>query len=283
MRSAGRRSLAGGRLGRRVASAAVLLALLGVALWVEGPFLYVFLGVVVAVGLWELSGLLQQIGAPPPPWVLYPLGLWLLYQYVLPPEVPVLDWGLGLAVVAGLIGGLVMRPPQMVRWVAAVGGAVYIGLSIGFLVGVLRLTGSASHAYAHFGLRAVGVTLASAFAGDTAAFFTGSAAGRHSFFPSISPNKTVEGALGGGLATVLVWLIAAPLGFGLAWYHALIVGMLVAVASQGGDLVESSLKRAAGVKDSSSLIPGHGGLLDRMDSVVLLGPVVYCYLRLLGL
>jgi len=258
MRSAGRRSLAGGRLGRRVASAAVLLALLGAALWVEGPFLYVFLGVVVALGLWELSGLLQQIGAPPPPWVLYPLGLWLLYQYVLPPEVPVLDWGLGLALVAGLIGGLVMRPPQMLRWAGAVGGA-------------------------HFGLRAVGVTLASAFAGDTAAFFTGGAAGRHSFFPGISPNKTVEGALGGGLATVLVWLIAAPLGFGLAWYHALLVGVLVTVAAQGGDLVESSLKRAAGVKDSSWLIPGHGGLLDRMDSLVLLGPVVYCYLRLLGL
>jgi phosphatidate cytidylyltransferase len=282
-----------------VVSAAVLLVVLGAALWVEGPFLYVFLGVVVAVGLWELAGLLARIGASPPPWALYPLGLWLLYRYVLPADVPVLDWGLGLALVAGLIGGLVMRPPQMLRWAAAVGGAVYIGLAIGFLVGVLRLPGP-EHCpsplglgqlganlcqpdYAHFGLRAVGVTLASAFAGDTAAFFTGSAAGRHSFFPGISPHKTVEGALGGAAAAVLVWLIAAPLGFGLPWYHAVLLGLLVAAASQGGDLAESSLKRAAGVKDSSSLIPGHGGLLDRMDSLVLLGPVVYCYLRLLGL
>jgi len=78
-------------------------------------------------------------------------------------------------------------------------------------------------------------------------------------------------------AAVSAWLLGYP------WYHGVLLGALLSVAAQGGDLVESALKRAAEVKDSGRLVPGHGGLLDRMDSLILLGPVVYCYLRAFAL
>ncbi|MGH7748164.1 MAG: phosphatidate cytidylyltransferase, partial [Candidatus Dormibacteria bacterium] len=134
----------------------------------------------------------------------------------------------------------------------------------------------------HFGLRLVGVVLLSVVAGDTAALFAGSAFGRHPFFASISPHKTVEGAVAAALATMLVVLLAGPPLVGIGAAAAAGLGVLIAVAAQGGDLAESALKRQAGEKDSSHLIPGHGGLLDRVDSLVLVAPVAYCYLRLIA-
>ena len=325
------------RLGLRLGSAAVLLAILGSALWFQGWWLDVLAGLAVCVACWELSGLLKRLGAPPPPWILYPLALWLLFRHRYPVSWHALDWALGAAVVAGLVG-MLLRPRDlldrgMLRWAGAVGGGLYLGLTIGFLLvlvgwhkpgvwfyippaadraGGVACTGpplprvcaspndlqtvvrawTADGTIArilpppssddHTGLWFVAITLGSAMVGDTAALFTGTALGRHGFFRSISPRKSVEGAVGGAAGTVATWLIAAPPAVGMPWYHAVALGALVALAAQGGDLVESALKRAAGVKDSSELIPGHGGLLDRLDSLVLLGPVVYAYVVVTG-
>ena len=111
----------------------------------------------------------------------------------------------------------------------------------------------------------------------------GSATGRRPFFRSISPKKTLEGAVAGAAGSILVGALAGPALVGLSAAAGVGLGALTAVAAQGGDLVESAFKRAAGAKDSSGLIPGHGGLLDRIDSLVLVGPVVYCYLKLIAL
>jgi phosphatidate cytidylyltransferase len=118
------------------------------------------------------------------------------------------------------------------------------------------------------------------FGTDTSAYFVGRAFGRHKMAPTISPNKTWEGALGGLVGPVAVILIIAQFAdLGLAYPKLVFVGLAVGVAAQLGDLAESQLKRSIGVKEASNLIPGHGGILDRLDSVVLTGVVVYYCLR----
>lgn len=123
------------------------------------------------------------------------------------------------------------------------------------------------------------VAVLTTWAVDVAAFFVGTILGRHKLAPTLSPGKTVEGALG-GLAAGLVVAAVGGHFFGMLPVASLGMGLAVGVAAQLGDLVESSLKRAAGAKDSGSFLPGHGGLLDRFDSLLFVLPVVYWYWRL---
>jgi phosphatidate cytidylyltransferase len=269
------------RLGVRVASSAVLAGILAAALWVGGPPVDVVAGLATVLGLHEYAALASRAGGGrPPAWILYPLGGWLLYRFLLPEGLPALEWGLGAAVVAGLLGGLLLDGRLVVRWAMAVGGALWLGLCLGYYLAVLGWHLSPGD---HLGLRIVATTLAAAMAGDIAALFVGTALGRHALAPRISPGKTVEGAVASTVATVGVFTAGAAGIVGLPVHHGVALGALLSVAAQGGDLVESSLKRSAGVKDSGRLVPGHGGLLDRMDSLILMGPVVYCYLRVFAL
>ena len=120
------------------------------------------------------------------------------------------------------------------------------------------------------------LALLTVFATDTGAYFTGRAIGRHPMAPRISPNKTWEGAAG-GLGAAVIAVVALGLAFDVdtpRWQQ-VIIGVAVGVASQLGDLLESRLKRVSNVKDAGSIIPGHGGVLDRLDSIVVSIPVVY--------
>jgi len=125
------------------------------------------------------------------------------------------------------------------------------------------------------------------FANDTSAYFVGRARGRHKLAPAISPAKTREGAIGGlagavvgaaVIATVLK-LISAESGapFAFRYWQIIILGFLIGLFAQIGDLVESLLKRQMGAKESGSLLPGHGGVLDRFDSLIFVGAMVYYY------
>ena len=116
------------------------------------------------------------------------------------------------------------------------------------------------------------------FCSDTAAYFVGRALGRHPLASRISPSKTWEGAIGGILGSIIASLILVNILFlSLGFWEAVLLGLLVSIFGQTGDLLESLFKRRMKIKESGKLVPGHGGLLDRMDSVVFAGVVVYLY------
>lgn len=132
-------------------------------------------------------------------------------------------------------------------------------------------------------LLALGV-IGSVWVNDATAYFVGSRFGRHRLCPQISPKKSVEGLWGGLVGSVAVWLVLARLGVpGLGYPFAAVAGIVVGASGVIGDLFESRIKRGAGVKDSGSLIPGHGGMLDRSDSVLFASTVAYVLLRLAGI
>ncbi|HSO94022.1 MAG TPA: phosphatidate cytidylyltransferase, partial [Candidatus Dormibacteraeota bacterium] len=134
----------------------------------------------------------------------------------------------------------------------------------------------------HLGFGYVIAVLGSIWVGDTVAMVAGTLLGRHPFFPRISPRKTVEGAVAELIATSLFFGVAG-LFLNIPVVHSIILGALIGVFAEIGDLVESQIKRSAGVKDASHLIPGHGGILDRIDSILLVGVVVYYYVTFLHL
>jgi phosphatidate cytidylyltransferase len=165
-------------------------------------------------------------------------------------------------------------------WSATVFAAVYVGLlgTVAFLT--TAWTGSAlSDGDFWPERRWILVLLAGVWSFDTGAYLVGRTIGRRPFLPWISPKKTLEGVLGGLVVASLV--VGVVLAFsGSAPLEALVLGPLLGAAAQSGDLAESLLKRAAGAKDSGTLIPGHGGILDRVDSILFAAPVLAAWVAL---
>ena len=114
--------------------------------------------------------------------------------------------------------------------------------------------------------------------GDTAAMWIGSAVGKHKLAPTVSPNKTIEGFVGGLLGALAVGVLMIFWKFSsVSWYHVLLIALGCSFFGQLGDLVESMWKRSLGIKDSSAIIPGHGGVLDRFDSLLFAAPFMWLY------
>ena len=154
-------------------------------------------------------------------------------------------------------------------WVWTTAGIIYIGWLLSHFVALRGLESGRDWVF---------FALFVTFASDSAAYFIGRAWGRHPLAPDISPKKTLEGAVGGIIGAIiagllLVLILDLPIGYGVAT----LLAIAVSVFGQIGDLLESLFKRNMGVKDSGKSMPGHGGFLDRIDSVVLAGVVVYYY------
>ena len=169
-----------------------------------------------------------------------------------------------LAVASGQPGPAILRDAA-----AAVFPVVYIGMPLGALAAV-RVIG---------GREAVILLIGVIVVSDSAQFYTGRAFGRRPLAPSISPKKTVEGAIGGMVFGTAAMAAGGRWVFGAEWWLLGLAGATIATLGIVGDLFESLLKRSAGVKDSSNLIPGHGGVLDRIDSWLFAAPVYYLFVR----
>ena len=169
--------------------------------------------------------------------------------------------------VASLIWHVAFTNLRISDTAVVVFGALYIGFALAHLVLVRSLED---------GVMLVLVLLVSVWASDVLAYFVGSLIGSHKLAPRISPNKSWEGFIAGLMGTVAVWL-ALPLVVDVAprTEFLLVIGVAVAVAALTGDLFESRIKREVGVKDSGQLLPGHGGMLDRIDSLLLVSLVAY--------
>ncbi len=135
------------------------------------------------------------------------------------------------------------------------------------------------------GIALLFMALIGAYVTDTGAYFTGMSIGRHKLIPSVSPNKTVEGAVGGIVASVVGFVIfgviMTSIGFAVNYLLLIILAVLCAVVAQLGDLTASVIKRNYSVKDFGHLIPGHGGMVDRVDSLMFVAPVVYYFITFL--
>jgi len=191
-----------------------------------------------------------------------------------------------LIIVAGVLlvafGAFLRGDPRegLATWLTTVFGGLYVGL-LGFLLRIVGADVAMDRGAALGGVLDAGrwwlvLAVVGVWAYDTGAYLAGRAIGGPRFLTSISPSKTWAGAVGGLVAATGVTALLLS-GLGRVPSEALLLGPLIAVAAQAGDLAESMLKRAAGAKDSGTFFRGHGGVLDRVDSLLFAGPAVYLY------
>lgn len=266
-----------GNLARRLAVAAVGIPVVLLVAWLGEVVLAIGLGVLAVVAVGELGRMLSAIDRP------FLRRLAPAAAAALPTVAWTIGWdGFALFAVGALVvmlGVATLRiPPDRGPFEASAlsfTGVLYVGGLLSFAL-LLRedLADDRTFGFALFLLPVVITWVA-----DTAAYFAGRAFGRRPMAPIVSPNKTVEGGLAGLLAGPLAALamayLAVPGLAALGPVRLAVTGLLVAAAAILGDLTESALKRECGVKDSSNLLPGHGGLLDRMDSLLFAFPVAY--------
>lgn len=267
---------------QRAISAAVLVPVLLVVLALGGAVLAAAVALITALAAIEVFRLLKRAGYGP----FVALGTALALAVVLDAAVPRVLESSGLLLIAvGLvltaIAAFTKIDPTdgLQAWMSTVFGALYVSL----LAFIIRLGMDAPAIPAGSLLSPIGaergwvlLLLLAVWSFDTGAFLVGKNFGRTRFITHISPAKTVEGVVGGVVATTVV--VALMLwGLGQDPINALALGPLTALAAQAGDLAESVIKRAAGAKDSGNLIPGHGGMLDRVDSFVFAAPIVTLY------
>lgn len=255
----------------RVLSGAILIALVAALVWLAPMgVLYGAVAVVLVLALGEYRALAAKLG----------LRVSVLAgALALAAAMAVATGGMatdvvlisGFVALAGVALGQGIDRALLAELGAALVPALYIGIPLGALAAVRGLED---------GAQALSLLMLTVIVSDTAQYYTGRLFGRRPLSPAISPNKTIEGAVGGFVFGALTLAIAG------AWWLPrvdvrlrVLIGVAIVALGIVGDLFESSLKRAAGVKDSSTLIPGHGGILDRIDALLFAAPVYYVVLK----
>lgn len=261
----------------RVLTAALGAPLMLGALWAGGPWWGVVLAAIAVWGALELGDLFVAKGAGQPQRdVLVCAGL---SGFLLAPAVEALAGSRWAAVVALLLPSAAFGYAALRAWMrgasvlleasAAAFAFSYVGVLTGFWW-LLR-----SHPGQGWPLALL--ALVGTWATDIGAYAVGKLMGRRRLVPRLSPGKTVEGAVGGLVGGVATVVLLGSAGFAIPPWWTLGLGLVTAVAAEVGDLAESALKRDANVKDSGWLLPGHGGILDRMDSVLATGLAAYLF------
>jgi phosphatidate cytidylyltransferase len=217
----------------------------------------------------EFIGIARHMNVSPPQWMAYPLVAVACWYAAAPGGVTITE-GVPIAVLTLLMVFVLFRNATLADAGAAVLAPIYIGLPIGTLAAVHALGGA----------EATLLLIFTIVISDTAQYYTGRLLGRHPLAPTVSPKKTVEGAIGGVVFGTAVMIAGGRRIFPQARVSILVaMGLAVVVLGITGDLFESKLKRSAEMKDSSALIPGHGGVLDRIDALLFASPTFYVFLH----
>lgn len=256
---------------QRIVSALAGIPLVVAAVWFGGIPLILLTAVLIVLGLKEMNEMLTRLGLKPSLWLAVAGGLIMtagsfLYKDGYPgPTITIILFMHLLATVA-------LYPRySLLDSAGTMMGTMYVGLLNYFYL--LRMLPEHGWIWLIF-------TLTATWATDTFAYFTGMAFGRRRIAPALSPKKTVEGCVGGLLGSLLVAAVFSVIYDFLPVSKVLLLGLSLGAAALVGDLLESAFKRQAGVKDSSDLIPGHGGILDRIDSTLFTAPLVYYFVLL---
>jgi phosphatidate cytidylyltransferase len=294
-------------LSTRLISAGILAPIIVVIALLGEPWLSLLVGLLVFLAMVELISLLDAGGFEPPQVVALAVGLVVggaglvaanqalvggalsdLLRATEPPGLPAVAYA-GAVVLLGIAAFTRAEPRTgFLTWAVTSFGVAYVGLLAPFIAVVAHLAlpgGSSTTPIGGLGLPSGSawliLLLLVVWGYDSGAYLTGRWLGRRRLINHISPSKTVEGLAGGLLAATVgagigVWLV------GLAPWQPLVIGPLIGLAAQAGDLAESMLKRAAGRKESGFLVPGHGGILDRVDSFLFAAPILAAYALLVA-
>lgn len=262
----------------RVLTSIVLVPVLFAVVWLLPPVYFAVLAIIAAaIGQYELYAMARARGITPMTILGILLGALIVLNFYRP--IPPYRGGpffwITLCILAIIVARLFSRRPvegALEEIAVTIFGLVYVALLFAHQVAIHA--GPPGKKWLVFLYLVI-------WASDTGAYYVGTAFGKHRLYEKISPKKSIEGLIGGVLASVLVavlctlWLVPS-----LGVIEAAVLGAALALAGTAGDLAESLIKRSAGVKDSGTIIPGHGGVLDRMDSMLFAAPVLFYYLRM---
>jgi phosphatidate cytidylyltransferase len=257
----------------RILSAVVFLPIFYFLVRRPPVYFAALIAIACLMGLMELYHFVAGSGLKCRRWVGSVLALAILYTFFEDrwSLAPALAAGVTIIPILSLLGSRHSLEGRLPADAVTVFGALFLAVPLGYLIGLRKLGGELGGDLIFFLFLVV-------WGGDAAAYYIGSRTGRHPLAPRISPKKTIEGAVAGVLGSILAALLAR------AWFFpqlrredCWILGALLALSGILGDLVESMWKRGAGVKDSATLVPGHGGILDRCDSLLFGGPILYYY------
>ena len=278
LRHAGASSASSSRrsnLAARVAVAAIGIPAVLAVNYYGGVLFAAVVGLVALIAGLEFDRMMRVAGRRPVvlvvPLAVVAIAVW--------PQIhphPFSGW-VGIIILVTALAGIYSLTPAAFRsalstWESTIGGVIYLGLPLGFLT---LIRGAPRGAWW------VAIVLVITWAYDTGAYVTGRAFGRRPFMHHVSPSKTLEGVAGGMIASATAGLVVS-FAVGVSPVLGLLVGLAGGAVAQTGDLVESMFKRQSGVKNSGSIIPGHGGILDRIDSLMFVTVFMFYVMAALG-
>lgn len=266
---------------KRIISSVVFVLLWVAVLVIDNRWFDTITVIAISViATFEYIRAFRGIGIKPISWISYLGCLCIIFTGGLIPEeyrIMMIKILLPLALIGAFAYVMLSNVKRSMKDIAiTILGVLYIPFTLSFIKLILALP------YGRFYILFV---FCGAFISDTCAFLVGSKIGKTKLAPDISPNKTVEGSIGGIIGVLIAFIILALVGkftldINVNIFYWVFVALVAAVAGQFGDLTESAIKRYCKIKDSGKIMPGHGGVLDRFDSLMFVAPIVYVFIKL---